>query len=484
MTGHERPGAAGAPAPETGSARLERRLGAWDGALLTVGSVVGTGIFLTTGEMAKSLPHAGLVLLVWIVGGLLTLAGALTYAELGVLFPRAGGIYHFLKESFGAFAGFLYGWTSFVVIMSGGIAAIAVGFGEYFGAFVPAFGSARVFVELPFGPFALKMAGPQVSGALAILLLTLLNHAGLREGAAVQNLLTVAKGGALLVLALLGLGGMETVWHAATAPIDLPFRTLLAGLGGAMVAALWTYDGWYALTLSAGEVRNPSRDLPRGLIGGTAAVVGLYLLVNLTYVRALPIDRLGRTTRVAEAAAGELLGPAGARLVTGMIAVSMLGCLAATILYASRLYVPMAEDGVFFAAAGRVDPVRHTPTGALWMQGVWSAILALTGGYRSLYTWATFAVVLFNVAGGTALFVLRRTRPHAERPYRAWGYPVVPALFLLACLALTVTTLFASPVESGLGLIVVASGVPAWLWWRRRTAPRPLTLDRPRGGNQ
>ncbi len=474
----------GATTGGTGSARLERRLGAWDGALLTIGSVVGTGIFLTTGDMAKALPHAGLILLVWLLGGLLTLAGALTYAELGVLFPRAGGIYHFLKEAFGPFVGFLYGWTSFVVIMSGGVAAIAVGFGEYFGAFVPAFAPARLLVEIPLGPLTWKIAGPQASGAIAILLLTLLNHAGLREGAAVQNFLTVAKGGALLVLALLGLGGIGAVWHAATAPVDLSLRMLIAGLGSAMVASLWTYDGWYALTLSAGEVRNPSRDLPRGLVGGTAAVVALYLLVNLTYLRALPIDQLGRTTRVAEAAAEALLGPAGARLVTATIAVSMLGCLAATILYASRLYVPMAEDGVFFAAAGRVDPVRHTPTGALWMQGVWSALLAATGGYRSLYTWATFAVVLFNVAGGTALFVLRRTRPDADRPYRAWGYPVVPASFLLACLALTVATLFQSPVESGLGLAVVASGVPAWLWWRRPKGRRPAALDRPRGGNQ
>ena len=472
MSAADRP-AAGEAADGRGSARLERRLGAWDGALLTVGSVVGTGIFLTTGEMAKALPHAGLILLVWLLGGLLTLAGALTYAELGVLFPRAGGIYHFLKEAFGTFVGFLYGWTSFTVIMSGGIAAIAVGFGEYFGAFVPAFAPARLLVEIPFGRLSWKIAGPQAAAALAILLLTALNHAGLRQGAAVQNVFTVAKGGALLALSLLALGGVGTVWQAATAPIDFSLRSLIAGLGIAMVAALWTYDGWYALTLSAGEVRNPSRDLPRGLVGGTAAVVGLYLLVNLTYLRALPVDKLAGTTRVAEAAAVTLLGPAGGRLVTGTIAVSMLGCLAATILYASRLYVPMAEDGVFFEAAGRVDPVRRTPTGALWMQGAWSAFLALTGGYRSLYTWATFAVVLFNVTGGIALFVLRRTRPHADRPYRVWGYPVVPALFLLACLALTVATLVQSPVESGLGLAVVASGVPAWLWWRRKKSAAP-----------
>ena len=279
--------------------------------------------------------------------------------------------------------------------------------------------------------------------------------------------------GALLVLSLLGLSGLGRVWGAVTAPVGLSPGLLLAGLSSAMVAALWTYDGWYALTLSAGEVRDPARNLPRGLVGGTAAVVGLYLLVNLAYLEALPVDRLARTTNVAEAAAETLLGPAGGRVVAATIAVSMLGCLAATILYAARLYVPMAEDGVFFRAAGHVDPARRTPTGALWMQGGWSALLALTGGYRSLYTWATFAVVLFHVAGAAAFFVLRRTRPDAPRPYRAWGYPVVPALFLLSCLALVGATLAESPVESGLGLLVVASGISAWLWWRRsRPGPR------------
>ncbi len=460
-------------APGEGSARLERRLGAWDGALLTVGSVVGTGIFLTTGDIARALPHPGLVLLVWLLGGLFTLAGALSYAELGVLFPRAGGIYHFLKEAFGPFAGFLYGWTSFTVIMSGGIAAIAVGFGEYLGAFVPFFAGGRSLVEVPLGSIVFRVEGPQVAAAIAILFLTLLNHAGLREGVVVQNLLTLVKGGALLVLALLGLAGTESVLGAVTAPVGLSPRALLAGLAGAMVAALWTYDGWYALTLSAGEVRRPARDLPLGLIGGTAGVVVLYLLVNLAYVRALPMARLAGTSRVGEAAAEALLGPAGGRLVAGLIAVSMLGCLAATIFYASRLYVPMAEDGVFFEAAGRVDAARHTPTGALWMQGVWSALLAVSGGYRALYTWVTFAAVLFHVATCSALFVLRRTRPDAERPYRTWGYPVVPAAFLLASIALTVATLVQSPVESGLGLIVVASGVPPWLWWRRRKGVRP-----------
>jgi APA family basic amino acid/polyamine antiporter len=224
------------PRDGEGSARLERRLGAWDGALLTIGSVVGTGIFLTTGDMARALPHAGLILLVWLLGGVLTLAGALTYAELGVLFPRAGGISHFLKEAFEPFLAFLYGWTSFIVIMSGGIAAISVGFGETLGAFVPAFAGGRVLAAITIGPLAWTIEGPQAAGALAILALTMLNHAGLREGAVVQNLLTIAKGGALLVFSILGLSGLGTVWEAIAAPVDISPRLVVAGLGSAMVA--------------------------------------------------------------------------------------------------------------------------------------------------------------------------------------------------------------------------------------------------------
>src|ERR1044071_9786607 len=290
------------PAPPVA---LVRALGAWDGALITIGSVVGTGIFLTTSDMARALPHPGLILLVWLAGGLLTLAGALTYAELGVLFPRAGGIYDFLKEAYGPLWGFLYGWASFFVIMSGGIAALSVGFGEYLGSFFPFLSTAHVLVSAPIGPWHRTLNGGQLAGVVGILVLTIVNQLGVKEGAWVQNGLTLLK-----------IGGIAVFLVAAVAwPSPQPVATgaipphALTGFGLAMIAALWTYDGWYGLTFSAGEMKDPGRNLPLGIILGTAGVATLYVLVNLVYVRTLSIEEMASHPRVAEAAAAALMGP-------------------------------------------------------------------------------------------------------------------------------------------------------------------------------
>ena len=455
-----------------GSGRLLRKLGPVDGALITIGSIVGTGIFLTTGDMAKVLPHAGLILAVWVAGGLLTLAGALTYGELGALFPRAGGIYHFLREAYGPLWGFLYGWTSFLVIMSGGIAAIAVGFGEYLGSFVPAASTAHVLLAVPLGGWTWRLSGGQVAAAAAIALLTGINYLGLQEGRWVQNLLTVVKIGSLVAFAALGLARPAPVAGGLSAP--LPFATsgasgaLWAAAGVAMIATLWTYDGWYNLTFSAGEMRDPGRSLPWGLIAGTLAVTALYTLMNLVYARALPVAAMAATPRIGETAAAVLFGPWGARLVSAAILVSTFGCLSSNILCCSRIYLPMAEDGLFFRSVAAVHPRHRTPGRALWAQGAWSMVLALSGTYEQLYTYVVFAGVLFHVATGAAVFALRRSRPEAPRPYRAWGYPVVPALFILASLALVWNTLAEKPRESLLGLGFVALGLPAYAYWRRQ----------------
>jgi APA family basic amino acid/polyamine antiporter len=450
----DRPGNPAAP-------ELRRVLGARDGALLTIGSMVGTGIFLTAGDVARAVPHPGLVLAVWLAGGALTLAGAIAYAELGAMFPRAGGLYHFVREAWGTLPAFLYGWTCLLVIMTGGIAAIAVGFGEYLGALVPAFSSARVVFALG----AWSVNGAQLAAALAIVLLTIVNHFGVREGAGVQAAFTLAKIGAIAALAVIGLA------HVAPA---IPPATLHGGqvlfapaIGLALVAALWTYDGWYALTFTAAEVRNPARDLPRGLFAGIVVVTALYLLLNLVYLRALGAEALAHAPRAAEAAATALIGARGARWVSLAVLVSSFGCVAATLLYASRLYAPMAEDGVFFRSMARIDPVRRTPVAALWLQCAWAVALTLTGGYTALFTYVTFGSLLFHLAGGLALFRLRATRPAAERPYRAHGYPWVPALFVGATLLLAVGSLFSAPRESLLGLLVIAAGLPAYAGWRR-----------------
>jgi APA family basic amino acid/polyamine antiporter len=467
-----------ADSTEAPGPNLVRGLGAWDGALITIGAMLGTGIFLTTGDIARRLPHAGLILLLWVAGGLLTLAGALAYAELGTMFPRAGGQYHFLKEAYGRFWGFLFGWTSFLVIMTAGIAAIAVGFGEYLGSFVPFFSTGHVLARAQLGPWAWSMNGGQLAGALAIALLTAVNYLGLKQGALVQNALTALKLAAVGGLALVGFLVPATASPDWLAPI--PGSGLASGLGLGMVAVLWTADGWYVLTFSAGEMRRSARNIPRGLVGGVLAVTVLYVVVNCLYLEALTPEQMGHTSRIAEAAANALFGPTGARVVSSVILLATFGCLASNVLCCARIYLPMAQYGVFPAALARIHPRFLTPSACLVAQGGWGIVLALSGTYEQLYTCVVFAGVLFHAATGTAVFVLRRTRPDMPRPYRAWGHPWVTALFVAACVGLVVVTLTQSPRESLVGLGLVATGVPAYAWWRRasRPATQHVVLDR------
>jgi APA family basic amino acid/polyamine antiporter len=455
-----------------GGAGLVRGLGTWDAALLTIGSVVGTGIFITTGDMAKVLPSAGLILLVWAAGGLLTLAGALTYAELGVLFPRAGGIYHYIREAYGPLWGFLYGWIAFLVIMSGGNAALGVAFGEYLGSFLPWFSTRHILLSVPLGHWTWTLSGGQVAAVAALVVLTAINHIGLKEGAWVQNALTALKVGAILLIGVFGLMAAAPATNALTEPHHAVPGSLLAAFGVAMIAALWTYDGWYGLTCSAGEVRNPARSLPRGLILGTLAVMGLYILLNVVYVRALPIAGMTLTSRIGETAAAALFGPRAARWVSLAVLVSTFGCLSSTILYSSRIYLPMAEDGLFFRSLAKVDPRFRTPVRSLWAQTAWSVVLTVSGTYDQLYTYVVFSSVVFHAATAAAVFVFRRRLPDAPRPYRTWGYPWVPGLFILACLLLIGNTLHEKPVESLLGLGLLVLGVPAFLMFRARSLKR------------
>lgn len=452
----------------SGKNELARRLGTWDTTLLTVGSVIGTGIFLTSADIARVLPSAGGLLFVWLAGGLFTLAGALTYAELGVLFPQAGGIYHYLKEAYGPLWGFLYGWGSFWVIMSGGVAALAVAFGEYLGAFVPFASTSNVLLSVPVGAWVWSVSGAQLAAAAAILVLSAVNHFGVRQGATVQNLLTVLKIGAIVGIVAFGFAAHAPAPASAAPSAPLAPSGLLAAFGVAMIAAMWTYDGWYGPTFSAGEMRRPERNLPLGLIGGALLITVLYLALNLIYLRAIPIAEMGATERIGEAAATVLFGAAGGKLVAGVVLVSTFGCLSATILYSSRIYLPMARDGLFFRALGKVDPVHRTPTASLWAQSLWAMLLTLSGSYEQLYTFTVFAVVLFQIATGAAVFVFRKRLPDRPRVYRVWGYPWVPATFILASFLLVGNTLIEKPVESLVGLGLLAVGLPAYFAWRRR----------------
>jgi APA family basic amino acid/polyamine antiporter len=450
------------------SPELVRGLTALDGALVTIGSILGTGIFITTADIARSLPHAGLIVGVWVVGGLLTLAGALTYAELGTMFPKAGGQYHFLREAYGPLWGFLFGWASFAVIMCGGIAALAAGFGEYLGSFLPFFSTGHVLLEVPLGAHRLAVNGGQLAGALAIVFLSAVNYIGLREGALLQNVVTWVKVGSILALGVLGVALPAAAAPRLVAP--LPEHGLVAAFGVAMIAVLWSFDGWYAVTNLGGEMRRPERDLPLGIIGGTFAVTVLYVLMNVVYVRALPVETMGELPRIGEAAARVLFGPVGGKLISVAVLISTFGCISSTILYAARIYLPMAQDGAFFPALARVHPRYCTPAACIVAQAIWATLLTFSGTYQDLYTYVVFAVVLFHAATGAAVMVLRRTRPDAPRPYRTWGYPVVPLVFVASCLWLVANTLQEKPREAGIGLVILALGLPAYAYWRRASA--------------
>lgn len=448
---------------------LIRGLSATDATLITVGSVIGTGAFLTTADVARALPHAGLVLLAWVCGGLIAIAGALTYAELGTMMPRAGGPYHFLKEAYGPLPGFLKGWVDFLVIMSGGLAAIAVGFGEYLGSFLPFFSTSNVLLSANIFGFAWKLTGGAVAGVLAILFFTITSMVGVRESALIQNIITVLKIGAMLGLALLGFFVAPAVVPDYVASAVPP--SLISAFGVAMIGVLWTFDGWYGATYLGGEMKDPSRDLPRSMIGGVAIVTVLYVLLNVVYLRAIPVSDMPNHPRIAEAAAVALFGAGAAKLVSAAVMVSAFGCIGATILYSTRTYLPMARDGVFFKSLAVVHPKWRTPVACILAQGVWTVILTVSGTYEALYTYVVVVLFLFHAATGLAVFVLRVKKPDWPRPYRVTGYPVVPAIFILSSLAFVFNALIERPTEALFGFGILLLGVPAYLYWKRTGTP-------------
>ncbi len=453
-------------------------MGPLDATLLTIGAIVGTGIFLTGSQIASAVPHAGLIVLVWVVGGLFTLAGALTLAELGAAFPFAGGLYHYLKEAYGPLWGFLYGWLAFLVNMSGGIAAVAVGFGIYFGRMLPYFAEEHVLLSAhPFG-WSFAVNGAQLAAVIAVVLLTAVNHFGLGPGAGANGLVTLIKVVAIVGFAVAGFCVMphETPQYFAPLRDAVPTTAtsttpaLLLGFVAAMIAVLWAYDGSIGLTASAGELRRPARDLPIGLGVGVLVVVVMYVAMNVMYLRAMPLGEIAASKQVGTDAVTALLGRNAGNLLTLAVVVSSFGCLASTILYSSRIYVPMARDGLFFRWAGYVHPRWRTPVGGLWMQSAWAIVLTLSGKYEQLYTFSIFASLLILLAAGSAVFVLRRRRPDLPRPYRVPGYPFVPIVFLVSVALLTIATLWDAPLESLSGLLLLVLGLPAFLFWRRKSA--------------
>lgn len=444
---------------------LVRAIGLGSAVLLVVGTVIGSGIFLTTGGMAALIPSAPLLLTAWALGGVLAITGGLTYAEMGSMFPRSGGIYVFLREAFGGMAAFLYGWMSLLVIISGALAAVAVGFAEYLSFFIPVLSTSNVVLTLPapWGPFAIS-AG-QLVAAASLGVLGAVNYAGVRTGNMLNVVLTAAKVAGLLTIPIMALVAGSVV--PAMTPVVPPEVTRpLASFGVAMIAVLWTYESWYYVTYAAGEIKDPQRNVPRALVIGVLVLIAIYLIVNIAYLRVLTIEEMRGVTRIAEKTASVLFGAGGAAFIAGIVVISTLGCNAAALLGGSRVLFAMAGDGAFLPTASRVHPRYRTPHIAIVALTIWSALLTLSGTYEQLFTYVMFTSILFSLAAGLALFQLRRTQPHRPRPYRAWGYPVVPALFVLGSLAFVVNTLVERPVESIAGLGLLALGLPVYWYYK------------------
>jgi APA family basic amino acid/polyamine antiporter len=453
-----------------------RRLGLMDTSFLVIGAVVGSGIYMTPGIIAGGLPSPGLLLAVWLAGGIITLCGALSFAELGAMYPQAGGQYVYLREAYGPGAAFLFGWAFFGFIMCGGLAALAVAFAEFLGSFVPVLSTGHSLVRFEVFGLPYSLSAGQVVAACSILLLTFLNSFGIRSGAVVQNLLTVFRLGT--VAALVGLGIFFGVKAGGSNfhPLFPPgpaFPSILKPLGLALVAVFWTYDGWYSVNCTAEEIRDPERTIPRGLMLGVLAVTAIYVLVNFVYLLALPLDRLKGVVRVGELAASALFGGGGAALFSALVMVSVFGCLNANLLFGPRVFFAMARDGHFFRGMGRLGTRSRVPTGALWGQAAWSAALCLSGTYQSLYEYMVFALLLFFAATGVAVFVLRRKAPGLARPYRTWGFPVVPVVFIVMSLAVFASIVATQPFKALAGGGLLAAGVPVYLIWRGRKKNSP-----------
>ena len=448
-------------------AQLNRAIGLGGATMLVIGSVIGSGIFLTTGVMLQELPSTSLVLAAWVAGGLLAMAGGLTYAEMGSMFPRSGGLYVFLSEAYGPVWGFLFGWACLLVILTGSVATVAVGFAAYFSYFFPSLGTENVVATfaMPWGAWSIS-AG-QLVAATSIVAITATNYVGVKSGNLTNAVLTAAKVAGLLAIPIMALVYMRV--DPVFTPIVPPEVVRpLASFGVIMIAVMWTYEGWYYVAFAAGEIKDAARNVPRALIFGTTALTAIYVIVNVAYFLSLEVGEMAGELRVAEKVVTTLVGPLGAGLVAGTVVISTFGCNVAGIIASSRTCFAMAADRRFFPAAGRVHPTYRTPHIALLLTSAWSAFLTLTGGYEALFTYVTFASVLFGTLGGAAVFVLRARRPDAPRPYRTLGYPVIPALYVLGSFALVWNTLMERPTESIAGLGIVALGLPFYFYWSRK----------------
>jgi basic amino acid/polyamine antiporter, APA family len=453
--------------PVPGGPELKRELSVWAAVSIVVGTVIGSGIFLVPRTMMQSVGSTVMVFLVWVVGGLLSLAGALSYAELAAALPEAGGEYIYLREAYGPLWGFLYSWTQMWVAKSGSIAALATGFFLYFADFFPQFDRILYTVPLPLGPRGgpLEFRYGQIGAIALILSLAWLNYFGVKLGGAVQTAVTFLKIGLIgvLILAGLGLGGSHgATASAAAVPLSL------TGFVAALVAALWAYDGWNNVSMVASEIRAPQRNLPRALIGGTLAVIGIYLLANAAYFHVLAPAEVAASPRVAADMMRRIAGSAGAHAVSVAAMLSIFAALNGSILSGSRVPYAAAREGYLFSVLARVHPVHRTPGPSIVGLSLWACLLVLSGKYDDLFNLVIFASWILYGMTAAAVIVLRRKEPNLARPYRTLGYPLVPVLFLLGAGILLISTFFDRKRESLMGIGLMLLGLPFCFYWKNR----------------
>ncbi len=478
-----------------------------------MGSMIGSGIFIVSAEISRLVDSPVLLIGAWLLTGFLTITGALAYGELAAMMPHAGGQYVYLREALGPMWGFLYGWTMYMVVQTGTIAAVGIAFGKFLGIFFPSVSSSHWLIHvahvppIPIGPMVLGnmdvgLNTQNLAAILVVIFLSVLNIFGVRTGAIVQNIFTIAKTAALLGLVLLGLfigrnaqaiaanfGSQfwrNASWHSLH-PVQVGVGGPVAMVGiltiiaVAQVGSLFSSDAWNNITFTAAEVQNPKRNLPLALVLGTGAVTLLYVLANVVYLSVLPLqgDAHGATIlargiqhasedRVATAVFQQIFGASGAYLMAAAILISTFGCNNGLILAGARVYYAMAKDGLFFRSASKLHPKYRTPVYALMMQCVWTCILCISGSYGQLLDYIIFAVLVFYILTIAGLFVLRVKRPDEPRPYRAIGYPVLPAMYILIATFIDVVLLRYKPQYTWPGLIIVLLGIPVYFLWSKR----------------
>ena len=485
----------------TNDNKFVRGLGLLDSTMLVAGSMIGSGIFIVSSIIARQVGSPGWLLVVWLVTGALTLIGALSYGELAAMMPKAGGQYVYLREAFSPFWGFLYGWTFFLVIQTGTIAAVAVGFARYTGVLIPWVSESNYLIApIRFGGYALSLSTAQLIGLAMIALLTFMNTRGLKIGKLVQNVFTTAKTGALIALIVLGLivglrsgagtanfsdfwtlrGNLQEVGQGLTAATAFG---LFVGICVAQTNSLFSSDAWNNVTFTAGEVINPRRNIPLSLAIGTILVISLYLLANVAYLAALPFAAIQNapSDRVASETANVIFPGTGPTIMAVAIMVSTFGCNNGLILAGARLYYAMARDGLFFRSVGELNR-HHVPGWGLIFQGVWAAALVLPRtvktdasgnltGYGNLYgnllDYVISAALIFYILTIIGIFVLRRKRPNEERPYKALGYPIVPALYVVGAAVILLVLFIYQTATTWPGLMIVLTGVPVYFLWRK-----------------